>query len=82
MNISDNHLKYFDEVENISSYEHAKRLNELELIKTQDKKRQFISKVKGELGKEILANPRSVKIIKVSFKDKCINLIKRIFSKF
>ena len=80
--MKDAELEYFDEVEDISSYEHAKRLNELEALKTQDKKKQFLLKIKGPLGKTMIANPRAVRVLKGSITSRLLAFIKNLFTKF
>jgi hypothetical protein len=43
---------------------------------------KFVNEIKTGLGQEIKKNPNKVKINKKTFKDKFLDLIKKIFTKF
>jgi len=54
----------------------------LEKYKTALKKTQFINEIKSGLGKEIKSNPSKVKIIKKTWYQKLLSVLKKIFTKF
>lgn len=54
----------------------------LEKYKTALKKTQFINEIKSGLGKEIKSNPGKVKIIKKTWYQKLLSVLKKIFTKF
>lgn len=54
----------------------------LEKYKTALKKVQFINEIKSGLGADIKSNPNKVKVIKKSWYQKIVLIIKKIFTKF